>query len=69
LDRAHLIFDRVMGDANHLGLFAEQTSAKGEALGNFPQGLTHLSFITAACELDGALGALRMGRTRPERAV
>lgn len=56
LDRARLIFDQMMGYANHLGLYAEQTGACGEALGNFPQALTHLALISAACNLDRALG-------------
>jgi GH15 family glucan-1,4-alpha-glucosidase len=53
---ARLIFDKVMGYANHLGLYAEQTGARGEALGNFPQAFTHLGLITAATNLDHALG-------------
>ena len=39
------MFDRMLGYANHLGLFAEQTSRSGEALGNFPQAFTHLALI------------------------
>ncbi len=66
LERARLVFERFLRQANHLGLYAEQTGRRGEALGNFPQGLTHLSFITAATELDAALRSSRPGHTRPE---
>src|SRR4030088_247942 len=37
LDQARLLFERVLGYANHLGLYAEQTGRQGEGLGNFPQ--------------------------------
>ncbi|OJH34735.1 glycoside hydrolase family 15 protein [Cystobacter ferrugineus] len=57
LDEARLLFERMLGYASHLGLFAEQTGPAGEALGNFPQALTHLSLISAAYNLDRALGA------------
>src|SRR5688500_19202165 len=56
---ARLIFDKVMGYANHLGLFAEQTGTRGEALGNFPQAFTHLALISAAFNLDRTLGGGR----------
>ena len=55
LDQARLLFERMLNFANHLGLYAEQTSAQGEALGNFPQGFTHLALISAAYNLDRAL--------------
>jgi GH15 family glucan-1,4-alpha-glucosidase len=42
LDHARLLLERVLGDSNHLGLYSEQTGPQGEALGNFPQGFTHL---------------------------
>ncbi|HXC42639.1 MAG TPA: glycoside hydrolase family 15 protein, partial [Candidatus Dormibacteraeota bacterium] len=45
----------MLGYANHLGLFAEQTGSQGEALGNFPQAFTHLALISAAYNLDRAL--------------
>ena len=57
LASARLIFEEMLGYANHLGLYAEQTGQSGEALGNFPQALTHLGLISAAFNLDRALGA------------
>ena len=36
---ARLIFERMLGYANHVGLFAEQTGPRGEALGNIPPGI------------------------------
>jgi GH15 family glucan-1,4-alpha-glucosidase len=59
LDDARLIFERVLGYANHLGLYAEETGLRGEALGNFPQAFTHLAVISAAYNLDRALGKER----------
>jgi GH15 family glucan-1,4-alpha-glucosidase len=56
LDNARLTFEQMIGHANHLGLYAEQTGASGEALGNFPQAFTHLGLISAAFNLDRALG-------------
>ncbi len=57
LDRARLLFERVLGYANHLGLYSEQTGPQGEALGNFPQAFTHLALISAAFNLDRMLGS------------
>lgn len=56
LERARLIFERMLGYANHLGLYAEETGRSGNALGNFPQAFTHLSLISAAVNLDSRLG-------------
>ena len=56
LDAARLMFEQMLGYANHLGLYAEETGRSGEALGNFPQAFTHLSLISAAYNLDRALG-------------
>jgi GH15 family glucan-1,4-alpha-glucosidase len=61
LIQARLLFERMLGYANHLGLYAEQTSSQGEALGNFPQAFTHLALISAAFNLDRALGEKKMG--------
>jgi len=57
LDEARLLFERMLGFANHLGLYAEETGFGGEALGNFPQAFTHLALISAAFNLDRALGS------------
>jgi GH15 family glucan-1,4-alpha-glucosidase len=52
IEDARAVFDRTLATANDLGLFSEEydTQAK-ESLGNFPQGLTHLSHISAAVTL------------------
>jgi GH15 family glucan-1,4-alpha-glucosidase len=52
---ARLAFEKTLGYANHLGLYAEELAPSGEHLGNFPQALTHLALISAACSLDRAL--------------
>ena len=59
LDEARLIFERMHGYANHLGLYAEETGPSGEALGNFPQAFTHLALISAAYNLDRTLDQRR----------
>ncbi|MBD3418971.1 MAG: glycoside hydrolase family 15 protein [Chitinivibrionales bacterium] len=57
LERARLIFEQMLGYANHVGLYAEETGPTGEGLGNFPQAFTHLALISAAFNLDRALGS------------
>lgn len=59
LDQARLIFEKMLGYANHLGLYAEQTGSHGEALGNMPQAFTHLALISAAYNLDKTLSGAR----------
>jgi len=51
-EKAHDVFERILGYGNHLGLFAEELGPRGEHLGNFPQALTHLALISAAYYLD-----------------
>ena len=55
VDKARLLFDKMLGYANHLGLYSEQLGSSGEHLGNFPQAFTHLALISAATYLDRAL--------------
>ena len=57
LDDARLALEKMFSYANHLGLYAEEVGPSGEALGNFPQALTHLGLISAAVNLDQALGS------------
>jgi GH15 family glucan-1,4-alpha-glucosidase len=57
LDEARLALEKMFSYANHLGLYAEEIGPSGEALGNFPQALTHLALISVAVHLDRALGA------------
>jgi GH15 family glucan-1,4-alpha-glucosidase len=49
---AREVFEAALGYANDLDLFAEEIDPDtGEALGNFPQGFTHLGVINAALAL------------------
>jgi GH15 family glucan-1,4-alpha-glucosidase len=57
LQQARFVFEKVLGYANHLGLFAEQLGPSGEQLGNFPQAFTHLALISAAYDIDRRLDA------------
>jgi len=56
VDEARLAFEKMLTYANHLGLYSEEIGPTGELLGNFPQAFTHLALISAAFNLDKALG-------------
>jgi hypothetical protein len=63
LEKARMMFEQMLGYANHLGLFAEEIGKRGEHLGNFPQGSqllrqrrvqcarkpTHCTDMTSSC--------------------
>jgi GH15 family glucan-1,4-alpha-glucosidase len=55
LKQARFFFEKALGYANHVGLYAEELGLRGEHLGNFPQAFTHLSLISAAFNLDRRL--------------
>jgi GH15 family glucan-1,4-alpha-glucosidase len=51
-ERARELFERLLGFCNDVGLLSEEYDpSAGEMLGNFPQGLTHLSHIAAVVAL------------------
>jgi GH15 family glucan-1,4-alpha-glucosidase len=56
LEEAITLYQRLLGYSNHLSLFSEMTDpTSGEALGNFPQALTHLAVIITGLELTQAI--------------
>ena len=56
LEDAITLYQKLLGYSNHLGLFSEMADpVTGEALGNFPQALTHLAVIVAGLELTRAI--------------
>ena len=76
--KARFLFEKMLGYANHLGLYAEELGPHGEHLGNFPQAFTHLALISAASWIDrklsDAAGSVRApaggvsGRSERQRA-
>ena len=56
LEDAVKLYERLLGYGNQLGLFSEMVDpVTGEALGNFPQALTHLAVIITGLELTQAI--------------
>jgi GH15 family glucan-1,4-alpha-glucosidase len=53
--QARLLFERMLGYSNHLGLYAEELGPSGEHLGNFPQAFTHVALVSAAFDLNRRL--------------
>ena len=55
LDRAQILFDRVVAVANDLGLLSEEfDTAAGRLTGNFPQALTHIALVNTAHNISDA---------------
>ncbi|HET6252654.1 MAG TPA: glycoside hydrolase family 15 protein [Puia sp.] len=52
LEKARYYFEKMLGYANHVGLYSEQLGFEGEHLGNFPQAFTHMGLISAAYNLN-----------------
>ena len=53
--KAEVLFDRVIGVANDVGLLAEEyDSIARRQTGNFPQALTHIAVINTAHNLSKA---------------
>jgi GH15 family glucan-1,4-alpha-glucosidase len=55
VEKARFLFEKMLGYANHVGLYGEELGPSGEHLGNFPQAFTHLSLISAAYDLNRRL--------------
>ncbi len=55
LQKARYLFEKMLGYANHVGLYSEELGPSGEHLGNFPQAFTHLALISAAYNLNRLL--------------
>jgi GH15 family glucan-1,4-alpha-glucosidase len=69
VDGAIADFERLLGYANDVGLYAEETDpGTGEALGNFPQAFTHVGLINAALTLADR-GAARPAHGRAGSAA
>jgi GH15 family glucan-1,4-alpha-glucosidase len=67
LDEARAWFERTLGHANDVGLFAEEVDpGSGAALGNFPQAFTHVALVDAALAIARRA---RLERTGPARAL
>jgi len=54
---ARFYFEKMLGYANHVGLYSEELGPSGEHLGNYPQAFTHLGLISAAHCLDRSLSS------------
>jgi GH15 family glucan-1,4-alpha-glucosidase len=53
LDQARALFEQLLGYGNDVGLFAEEIDPRtGAALGNFPQGFTHVGVLNAALSIE-----------------
>jgi GH15 family glucan-1,4-alpha-glucosidase len=57
LDRANLMFERLVKLCNDVGLLSEQYDLNGKGLvGNFPQAFSHLALVSTACNLSNYKG-------------
>ena len=69
LDKARLVFEKMLTYANHLGLYSEEIALTGEQIGNFPQAFTHLALIDAAITLDRQLDVQKPAAQAPQATI
>jgi len=55
--KARHFMEKMLGYANHVGLYGEELGTRAQHLGNFPQAFTHIALISAAYDLDRRLSA------------
>jgi GH15 family glucan-1,4-alpha-glucosidase len=55
--KARHFLEKMLGYANHVGLYGEELGPRAQHLGNFPQAFTHLALISSAYDLDRRLSA------------
>jgi len=68
VDEAKKLFERLLGFANDVGLFAEEYDPRSRRfLGNFPQAFTHLALVGAAHTLAPERSPHRTRRRDPSR--
>jgi GH15 family glucan-1,4-alpha-glucosidase len=60
LNEARLLLEKLFSYSSQTGLYAEEMSFTGAALGNYPQAFTHLALIEASITLDNALNKRRI---------
>lgn len=65
IKKAQLLSEKLLGYANHLGLYLKEPRANGQHLGNFPQAFAHLALISAqAIRAWSSLGSWRQSGGR-----
>ena len=57
LEKARVAMRKLVGHANHLGLYSEDIGPDGTLLGNFPQGFVHAALVGAAIALGDETAA------------
>ena len=58
IDEATVLFEKLLGRANDVGLFSEEaTVPDGDLTGNFPQALTHIGLLNAALRLQNPIAS------------
>jgi GH15 family glucan-1,4-alpha-glucosidase len=57
IDEARVLFERLIGLANDVGLLAEEYDPVTKRhLGNFPQAFTHIALVNSGCNLSSVIG-------------
>ena len=70
LEKARAYFEQILGNANHLGLFAEMINPRTKQfVGNFPQAYSHVGLIHTARNLSRATAGGQLGYAQHEAAA